>query len=117
VEALITAGADVDTSIKAPLPGYFTVNPLYLAVKYGLVEFFSLLPPELARARGFGMNAALAFLRKKERAARRQELLACVANARREQDAGRGEGLHPLLDEIANLPPEVVRCYIIPNYR
>lgn len=47
--------------------------------------------------------AVLRGMRKKERAGRRHELLACVAQARGEQDAGRGEALHPLLNKIAKL--------------
>jgi hypothetical protein len=50
----------------------------------------------------------------RRRTAWRQELLVCVANARREQDAGRGEGLHPLLNSIAKLPPEIVRSFVVP---
>jgi hypothetical protein len=60
----------------------------------------------------------LAFLRlrKDERDARRHELLVCIASARREQDAGRGDALHPLLRRIANLPSNVVWAHIIPNH-
>ena len=47
---------------------------------------------------------------------RRHELLVCVANARHEQNAGRGEGLDELLGRIAKLPPELVREFVIPHY-
>jgi hypothetical protein len=79
----------------------------------GLLDVYSLLPPELAAHEG----AAIAFLQKKDRAKLRHELLVCIANARRERDAGREEELHPLLRRIANLPPEVVREHLVPHYK
>jgi hypothetical protein len=44
---------------------------------------------------------------------RRHELLVCVADARREQDAGRGEELHELLGRVARIPPEIVREHVV----
>ena len=50
---------------------------------------------------------------KQERNGRRHELLVCIANARRELQAERGDALHPQLRMLANIPPEVVRDFII----
>jgi hypothetical protein len=61
-------------------------------------------------------DEVLAYLRERQakgRKERRHELLVCAANARREQDAGRGEGVEELLGNIAKLPPEVVREYLV----
>jgi hypothetical protein len=74
----------------------------------------NLLPPELSDYDA-DPAAVLAFLQRALRNARRHELLVCVANARREQDAGRGEAVEELLGRIAKLPPEVVRDYVIPH--
>jgi hypothetical protein len=67
------------------------VSPLYVAALGDLLDFYPLLPPDLSQ-NGAGYYAALAFLRNKddaaELAARRHELLVCIANARREQESG-----------------------------
>jgi hypothetical protein len=103
VEALINDGAD------ASLRGA-GISPMYLAAKNGLLRYYPLLPPELT-SHSADLKAVLAFLRakwgdcrktkktrsvqdKKRRARRRQE---------RKQEAGRGDGLDPLLDKIAKL--------------
>jgi hypothetical protein len=105
-----------------PPPFGFHAGAFYIAMKDGLLDFLPLLPYELIEVVAIAdtvpvyYQQVLSFLRKKERATRRNELLVCVANARTEQDAGRGEGLHPLLNKIAKLPPEVVREHLVPNY-
>jgi hypothetical protein len=113
VSWLIAAGGAAVT-LQPPPP----TLPLYIAAQHGLLDFYSLLPPELA-ANGADCDAVLSLLRKgkcdKERRARRHQLLVCVANARGAQGAGRGEGLHELLGRIARLPPEVVREHVIPH--
>ena len=114
VRALVAAGADANT----PLPPNIPTPPLIIAAQHGLLDVYPLLPDSLARPYGHcDPDAVLAFLRMKDRALRRHELLVCVRQARREQDAGRGDVLHPLLNRLAALPPEVIREYVIPHLR
>jgi hypothetical protein len=91
--ALLAAGADVN---KVGITGSFifailqgacmleivqvvieSAHPLYVAAHAGLLDFYPLLPLELT-SEDADNQAMLAFLVKKERAARRQELLVCV---------------------------------------
>ena len=51
----------------------------------------------------------------KARPPSRYAFLACVAYARREQDAGRGSRLDPLLGDIAGrLPDDIIREFVLP---
>jgi ankyrin repeat protein len=113
VTALAGAGADA----SAPIPPNFPMPPLYMAAQHDLLEFFSLLPRELAHPR-CDPAVVLAALQKckraKERGERRHEMLVCVSQARAEQDAGRGDEVEELLGRIAKLPPEVVREFVVP---
>jgi hypothetical protein len=57
----------------------------------------------------------LEYLRMKVRPPSRYAFLACVAYARREQDAGRGFRLDPLLGNIAGrLPDDIIREFVLP---
>jgi tetratricopeptide (TPR) repeat protein len=57
----------------------------------------------------------LEYLRMKVRPPSRYAFLACVAYARREQDAGRGFRLDPLLGDIAGrLPDDIIREFVLP---
>jgi hypothetical protein len=127
VQALVAAGADLQVLPFGP-PIRFAApdspTALYVAAHAGLLGYYPLLPPELTSEGAdpdeevrADPDEVLKFLRKarEDRAARRHELLVCIANARREQDAGRGGGLHPLLNKLAKLPPEVVREFVIPS--
>jgi ankyrin repeat protein len=72
---------------------------LHWAAKEGREEF--------AQGRGEFAQAILRVTVTK----RRHELLVCVANASRG-----GGSLQPLLDRIAELPPEIVREHMVPHY-
>ena len=69
--------------------------------------------PRWSWAPGWGKEQVLARAGRNECIGRRHELLVCVANARREQDAGRGEELHELLGRVARIPPEIVREHVV----
>ncbi|GMI28072.1 hypothetical protein TeGR_g8202 [Tetraparma gracilis] len=73
-----------------------------------------LLPLSLA-APDASPAAVLEYLRMKVRPPSRYAFLACVAYARREQDAGRGSCLDPLLGNIAGrLPDDIIREFVLP---